>query len=640
MATYTIGNDGDDYVSWTALQGATPEAAGDTVSFRKGETFREQITVPASGSSGNEITYTAHGSGADPIIKGSDLVSTWTAYTTLGSDLVTDGDMSNAGSWTTGASWTIAGGLATHTNSGWEYIEQAIAGDVVGVTYRLGYTNSNSGEENTLNLASSGNFGSQTLTNTDGAQTDDLVCTNAGANLKFVANTLTIELDDVSLKYVPTNIWQATLTTEPEQVFFDGTRGTLKSSLEECLSQYDWYWAANVLYTYAASDPDTLYTSPGVEADVRAMCMRIDAKNYIDVGAIHFSQANNMCIYLTDGSDNININGATVSYAYKAGIHGWDDDKLVEDITIQNCTVNYCGGTGIYPVGYCKNWTIASNTVHQNAVLDIDDTGEASHQDSGGIRAGVDATNVTNITIESNTIYDNGTGVSNASVGHGITIDTVGSGIVIRYNKIYDNIQLGIVVEVTTATQIYYNILYDNVTSGIRLSRDCHDNLIYNNVIDGSAAGIEVLGDDTPLEGNMTGNLVKNNISSGNTTRELRCIYGGENDGTYGSGNVYTYNCLGAESSNFIEWGNANYDSTYADWESSYGSVTNSVQVDPLMTDPGNDDFTLQVNSQCRDRGTNVSLTRDYAGTVISPPPSVGAYDYQNANVAFVGNNW
>ena len=78
MTTYYIGSDpSDDYTSWAAMQGSVQEVAGDTVSFRRGEIFREQITVPNSGTSGNRITYTSHGTGVLPKIYGSVQVSTW-----------------------------------------------------------------------------------------------------------------------------------------------------------------------------------------------------------------------------------------------------------------------------------------------------------------------------------------------------------------------------------------------------------------------------------------------------------------------------------------------------------------------------------------------------------------------------------
>jgi len=57
-----------------------------------------------------------------------------------------------------------------------------------------------------------------------------------------------------------TNVWQATLTTEPARVEFDGTEGTKKTSVAACTAAYYWYWASNVLYVYSTSDPDTAYT--------------------------------------------------------------------------------------------------------------------------------------------------------------------------------------------------------------------------------------------------------------------------------------------------------------------------------------------------------------------------------------------
>ena len=54
-------------------------AAGDSVLFRKGQTWREQLTVPASGSSGSPITFGSYGSGSLPVINGADLATSWTS---------------------------------------------------------------------------------------------------------------------------------------------------------------------------------------------------------------------------------------------------------------------------------------------------------------------------------------------------------------------------------------------------------------------------------------------------------------------------------------------------------------------------------------------------------------------------------
>jgi hypothetical protein len=53
---------------------------GDSILFSKGCTWREELDVPSSGSSGNPITFSSYGSsGAAPIINGADLITSWTA---------------------------------------------------------------------------------------------------------------------------------------------------------------------------------------------------------------------------------------------------------------------------------------------------------------------------------------------------------------------------------------------------------------------------------------------------------------------------------------------------------------------------------------------------------------------------------
>ncbi|MGO9375572.1 MAG: hypothetical protein ACLQBD_26265 [Syntrophobacteraceae bacterium] len=54
---------------------------GDSILFNSGCTWREQLTVPSSGNSGNPITFGAYGNGAAPIINGADIVTGWTLST-------------------------------------------------------------------------------------------------------------------------------------------------------------------------------------------------------------------------------------------------------------------------------------------------------------------------------------------------------------------------------------------------------------------------------------------------------------------------------------------------------------------------------------------------------------------------------
>ena len=119
----------------------------------------------------------------------------------------------------------------------------------------------------------------------------------------------------------------------------------------------------------------------------------------------------------------------------------------------------------------------------------------------------------------------------------------------------HDNKEAGIRVEVTSDAQVYYNISYNN-SMGVAVARQVHRNKIYNNVAyNNSISGIRVKGDSPARPNNVTNNIVKNNIATGNTI-ELDVRFGGENDGTAGYSNVYENNCFGVESDKFIMWAN------------------------------------------------------------------------------------
>ena len=85
--THTTGNTGPwqtiAKVNALACGSGTGQLnAGDTVEFKSGETWREQLTVPCSGTAGNPITFGAYGTTGDkPKITASALLSSWTAGT-------------------------------------------------------------------------------------------------------------------------------------------------------------------------------------------------------------------------------------------------------------------------------------------------------------------------------------------------------------------------------------------------------------------------------------------------------------------------------------------------------------------------------------------------------------------------------
>lgn len=91
-ATYYVdatgGNDTNSgtttSAAWKTLGkvAATNLQPGDNVLLKRGAIWRERLMVPTSGTASASITFGAYGSGAAPIITGSDPLSAWTAAAT------------------------------------------------------------------------------------------------------------------------------------------------------------------------------------------------------------------------------------------------------------------------------------------------------------------------------------------------------------------------------------------------------------------------------------------------------------------------------------------------------------------------------------------------------------------------------
>jgi hypothetical protein len=447
-------------------------------------------------------------------------------------------------------------------------------------------------------------------------------------------------------------VWRAIVNTEPKQIFLDGARSTKDAT--SCPNNLDtdkeWCWTGNKLYLYSTSDPDTQFTSPGVEASVRTINVNINGKDYITFEDITSKMANSNG-FQSESSSNITFTRSTGSYNWDMGISMWgtSGDRST-DITIDTCTADHNGQNGIYIGDYSNGVLVTTSTLHHNGQNpnDIFNGGFYAANTIGtpGVSYG--------IILEYNTAYSNGkddfeTVIAGSNGGFGLWFDTLGDNsgsdpVIMRYNNSYENAHSGLFIENTDGGQMYYNLSHDNDDYGLYIScsnknAPAQNNVVYNNVAYGNNMGIVNYGAYQETTTHTTiNNLFKNNISTNNTTYELDVANGGQNVSDAngrGIGNVYTYNALGTESSNFIRWGFGSTHSTYDSWETASGNCgsngcSNSVESDPLMTDPANDDFTLQSNSPCKDVGTNVSLYSDYVGLTVpyNSIPDIGAYEW------------
>ena len=408
------------------------------------------------------------------------------------------------------------------------------------------------------------------------------------------------------------NVWQTALTGNaggawliPAKAWFDGALGTRKASTAGLTGANQWYWASNVLYVYSASDPSTAYTNPGIEA------------------------ANKTGIFIAKSS--ITVDGIDVTKA-NIGLHAYPTSANISNVSVLNGSFTYCGAEGV---------TLAGNTTSGYTFTTGLIQGVTAH-DNGG--SGVLLYSAKSATVERGKFYANGgtqewaAGIriyheynsnagsniiqynecySNTQVtahygGDGIHVDNAGDGNIVRYNSCHNNAQDGIHEEANAGTddayglRIYGNICYGNFWDGIGVQARIEGGItnkatyVYNNSVYGNVNGITIFGNGSK------NNVVMNNISVGNSSSQFRAFDGGENDGSKGFGNVYTYNCFGADASNFIEWGAGVYRSTYPTWEAAYGGRTYSVEADPRFANAPGDNFTLQSSSPCIDVGADL----------------------------------
>jgi len=401
------------------------------------------------------------------------------------------------------------------------------------------------------------------------------------------------------------------LSVQPNQVFMESERLT-KGTSTDTLNNKEWFWATGVLYLKNdMGNPDT--TGKVIEASQRDHCVLVNypgVKNFIVIDGLLIEKANSIGIFVGSALNGFTVSNSVIQSCY------YDALKVTCRIRqsnglIRGNTMAFNGSSGVDITETADSWVIEGNKSHDNCQIN-----DKNHDFCGGIRVWGNFTNATNMVIQGNEIYRNGTVSPTANRGVGIWLDECGGGNTVRYNSVHHNNSNGIFLEATSYSTVYYNIVWANngvnawTFGGIFLTRTASNNTVSNNTLYNNWAGIAVA--SWGEANKVANNVIINNISLGNV-KDLYADRGGDNDGIHGSGNIYQRNCFGAERAGFIKWGGTNY-SSYAQWESAYGKPTYSVKSDPQLVNPELGIFKLQSSSPCIDTGTNVGLAHDYEG--------------------------
>ena len=436
----------------------------------------------------------------------------------------------------------------------------------------------------------------------------------------------------LEITYTPTNVWQATVTTEPNQVFLDNTRGNKQASLGAVDSANDWFWAANVLYVYSTSDPDTAYTSPGIESGARNHAMTLNGQSYITVDGLILEKANHAVgsgVWMNGAGATRNvIENSTIRLNNSAGITVFTTDAQSGGHTIRNNTIHDNGGHGItFNAGTDGSSSGNETRISGNTIYNNNSFGVFAYT-SWAI-------------IESNTVYSNGnvsTEYGGIHIWGGAVDDptaNTGDNNIVRYNVSHSNISggndgTGIQLDIySDDNQVYYNLTYNNDGPGVAVFAD-QGNVVYNNVAydncQDSSGELTTksefrVGDHASYTNTNT--VLKNNIGFA-TQANTYAVYVGSGVTTPTIDSNLWYRAAGD-----WWWFGAGGGDVLATWNGKSG-VGDDLNSDPLFVNAATPDFHLQSGSPARDAGTDVNRTRDYDGVTVPQEtnPAIGAYEY------------
>jgi len=444
---------------------------------------------------------------------------------------------------------------------------------------------------------------------------------------------------------VGANIWSTPFTVQVYRVRFDGQdSGMATTSAGVDGSTYLWHWNTtdDKLFVYATENPNTAYTNIKV-AQTNRNAFDMNGCDYIKIQNLRI-HGGKFAVYFYPAATTsyIEFNDCDFWYGYNAitcsmtaggggttnyiTLDGNDFDSKPNYISTAISNAEDCVYDAVTIDNECNNWTIQNNTFtgwcHNHLSL------MAKASSSQGIN---------NCIIQNNTFDGSGTVYVRAYSVSGIDGKAVGN--IFRYNIIHDTncrIQFG-----GNDNEFYYNIIYhivdcpatnkSDVSEGLLLTiidpgMVCVGALIYNNTFYDTY-------DESISIGDPTGTcLIKNNILSevqGNYPNAVMVWIAST------TGHTVSNNCLYDSDSSSVVW--IEDDSAYrtvAYCDTNYAAFSSNVGSDPLMTDPANDDFTLQITSPCLNAGTNVSLTTDYAGNSVGVLPDIGAYEHQGVRAS------
>jgi len=396
--------------------------------------------------------------------------------------------------------------------------------------------------------------------------------------------------------------YQIALTTDPgNYVLEDGSMMTKVASIELVGStEGSYYWDSDVLYIHATGDGDPSSNGKVYETPIRNIVISQNQKDYLTFQNLTVQMSTYIGLYASDASkqDGITVDGCLFRYAVTGmTLHG--DDAIVQKSEFTKLT----NALELRDIdnSHCQDFLITKNYFH--------DLGQSTTADSG-------------------VLYDSDSYADNADYHKGVT----------SYNKFVNLIGRamdGFCGESLWIGNVVNGVANGAAGSGIALEVNGPNNKVYNNTFY-DIENIGLMFNTDPVAPDVQSEA-KNNIIDASSVNHIVWVTNDAGLSPTFDNNDYW---MGSGGETKYYWKGTDY--TFTNWKTQSSGDANSVEADPLMTDPSSGDFTLQAGSPAIDAGADlgdgsVYLALGAASTwpdgvvtvnqdTTNPPWDIGAY--------------
>ena len=626
-------------------------SAGDSVLFARGCTWREQLTVPSSGSAGSPITFGAYGTGDNPIINGADVITgTW-----VSAPLGIFADDYESGAFAV-TGWT---GHTNSTVNTWATF--GIAGPTYGRTYGVNHSAANASDVNGVTAANSYYTQFDVRPGTDDTKRNYIatVLRSGGSICQLMFNA------------------NAGAGTAPLRVYDNVTSAQIGlSTTQRTLGQ--WYTIKMLVTIGATTGVCKVWVNGVLDIDVSGANLGTNQINGFQQGS-SAAGGNDQAKYYDNyviGTDDLTA-GPRWVIPCTVALHATSYTRLFEDDVDIHETVSAPMQANALSIDGAHEWFLddTNNLLYYRAT---DNLAPSTHtleiaSRTNCIVCNRDYIDIGNLSLKRSKfdalsiINDNATAIGHINIS-GVSIDQPGyGGMAVKYNVasvsfaggeisnsihcgiytnfatgasvpddidistsyFHDNYRQNIAIEELTAGSISCN-LFDPPESDGTYGRSLHivnvegALTVYNNTFYGSAVSCLYIE-------NFTGTVTaKNNIFDSTVSGICLVVTAG----AAASDLHLDYNCYYRPTGVMITYDGTNYGlADFATYQAAKSQDADSIATEPLLTSAT--DFHLLSTSPCINAGVNVGLTTDYAGNRVPQGAGVdiGAYEYPYQNI-------